>query len=119
MPLNIPRLETLNQEMLLQRVEGQRLVDEVNKKLEEQILRLVGVEVGDLVEEDRTGLQYVVASAHAYVPQNRLGRAGVSLMGRRLYKTGRRAGLQAHSVSHISEHCTKLAKEAPDGGTRS
>jgi hypothetical protein len=100
--LKVPNLRELPPELLDQRRELKAKLKLVEEELECLILEKVGVKIGDVVEVQRNGLQYRVASAHAYISENALSPvSGCFVRGYRLYKTGRRAGSEARTDTHL------------------
>lgn len=62
-----------------------------------------GLKKGEVVEDTTTGLHYRLEWCNVHFP--RLGRGdqpSVSMSGYRLWKSGRKAGREAHSLSFLS-----------------
>ncbi len=64
--------------------------------------------MGDEVVDEDNGLHYRVTYAHAYIASNALQSTGVHIMGRRMWRTGRKAGREAINDSSISSRCVKV-----------
>lgn len=84
---------------LIERVAEQesRLAD-VKRLLSDRLIEISGLSVGQTLEND-AGLHYEIESAHGYASGSG---ARIVLLCRRVWRTGRRVGRRAASVTHLS-----------------
>lgn len=104
-------IHELPQDLLRRRIDAQNTLNACDKEIERIVLEHAGLKVGDVLEEPDSGLRYELSHASAHITNSgELGPAtGISLRGRRVYKTGRKAGKTARSDwSHISSRAEKV-----------
>ncbi len=83
----------------------------VEREVSDTVMAHIGFSKGDLVIDNMTGLQYRVDSASGYVGMH--DRIGVTVWGRRVWRTGRKAGREAYTSSVL--HTENLEKVKTDG----
>lgn len=86
-------------ELLAELEEVERHAAAVKAKISEAALTKIGFKKGDVVRDKESGLHYRLESCSVYVSA---GKVGISVMGRRMWKSGRKAGREAHSSSWLT-----------------
>lgn len=90
---------------------AEKALDAVKQEVSNTVLAHIGFGKGDLVIDTSTGLQYRVDHASGYVGLR--GDIGVTVWGRRVWKSGRKAGHEARSSSVL--YASFLEKVNVDG----
>ncbi len=94
----------------LKRAEAE--TDAARQDISKTFLAHYGIKKGDLVEDTSTGLHYRIDWAS--VSLSRTDEPHVHVSGRRVWKSGRKAGREAHSTSFLIGSCIKKIDETED-----
>lgn len=89
--------------------EARRAADALDRELSDTILRLAGIHPDAILEDTLSGLRYRITHASANVSQ---GWPSVHVRGKRLWKTGRKAGREAYTDSFISFTNARIVPES-------
>ncbi len=84
-------------------------VEAIKREISDIALANIGLKFGDVVEEKNSGLHYEVQQCSSWV--DRLNVVQISVQGKRLWKSGRKAGTTAYSSTHLS--LSSLEKVTP------
>lgn len=90
---------------------AEKALDAVKREISDTVLTHVGFGKGDLVVDTSSGFQYRVDSATGYIGVG--GHVTVTVWGRRVWKSGRKAGREARSSSVL--YTSFLEKVNVDG----
>jgi len=82
-------------------------VDAIKKEVSRTFLANFGLKMGDLVEDTRSGLQYRIDWCSVWFNFGRSNEPNVSMTGKRVWKSGRKAGREAHTISFLSPSSIK------------
>ena len=75
-------------------------VEAIKREISEIALENIGLKAGDIVEEQNSGLHYEVQQCSSWVDFSNT--IQISVQGKRLWRSGRKAGKTAYSATHLS-----------------
>lgn len=88
----------VSSELLDEYAAAERALDDVKRRVSHAALANIGMKKGDLVVDEDSGLHYRLEWCSVWINRNEVE---VSVQGRRVWKSGRKAGREAYTASFL------------------